>query len=205
MPDDEMDSWVLQAVHLHLLERNPLITVIFFVIFWQLLSLMKLPQMAIKSNFNSRKRGNTKRTKGVGSTWRQGGDTSPETIEWDWSHEALSPPPSSWWRWSRLVGCVTNRLQEELHQQDMRPFSTRRAKWRPHHISSFVYSEFGMQVDGAGPCGISHSHLCSDDVQEEGFWLWALQSRLTLSFQTLVSSGICCNFQLLCLCLKNIL
>lgn len=127
--------------------------------------------------------------------WRQHSETCPEIVEWDWCHKALTPPPpSSWWRSSRLVGCVTNRLQEDLRQQDMRPFSTCRAKWWPHHISSFVYSEFGMQVDGAGLGGISHSHLCSEDVRQQGFWLRGLQSHLKQLFSTLGLHKITASF-----------
>lgn len=114
------------------------------------------------------------RMRGVYSTWRQHGETCPETAEWNWCHKALSSPPSSWWRSPRLVGCVTNRLQEELHQQDTRPFTTRHAKWWPHHISSFVYSELGCRWEGRVWAG-SAIHI---------FVLWGLQSHLLQRFKT---------------------
>lgn len=108
---------------------------------------MKWPQMAIRSNSNQ---GMLKEWKVSVQRDRNTARLLQRGLSGTDATEALSPPPSSWWQSSRLVGRVTNRLQEELRQQDMGPFSTRPAKWWPHHISSFVYSEFGMQVGRGG-------------------------------------------------------
>lgn len=68
---------------------------------------------------------NTKWTKGVGSYQVGCRWEFSETDERNWCNVVLSPPPSSWWRFSRSAERVTNTRQQALRQQDARPFSTR--------------------------------------------------------------------------------